>query len=99
MSDGFARLTVAPWAGSPGLQLGAADGDIAVTELAVDIGLSADEVHRRAIAAGVEIVAELEDKPWARREFGFALPEGHRFRVIGPSRPPSSADDHADSAL
>ncbi|MEQ7127306.1 GNAT family N-acetyltransferase [Actinopolymorpha sp. B11F2] len=84
----FARLGVGPWSGSPGIDVSrAADGDIAAATVSVDIGVPTDVVHERALTAGVKVVAPPEDMPWHRREFVFCLPEGHRVRVIGPSRP------------
>ena len=30
---------------------------------------------------GVEVVAELTDKPWGMREFGIRTPDGHRLMI------------------
>lgn len=83
----YARLGVAQWSGSPSLQLSLADGDITPIDIAVEIGIPTDVVYERAVAAGVSILAPVKEMPWGRTEFAFALPEGHRIRVIGPNRP------------
>jgi RimJ/RimL family protein N-acetyltransferase/catechol 2,3-dioxygenase-like lactoylglutathione lyase family enzyme len=83
----FARLGVGRWSGSPGLDLRTTDGPIAGVEVALDVGISPDVVHRRVIESGLQVVEPIDDKPWYRREFRFALPEGHLLRVIGPTRP------------
>jgi catechol 2,3-dioxygenase-like lactoylglutathione lyase family enzyme len=83
----FARLGVGPWSGSPGLQLRTDDGEIAALNIAFDIGIPTDVVLQRAVDAGLDVIDPVDDKPWSRREFTFALPEGHRIRVVGPIRP------------
>ena len=30
---------------------------------------------------GVEVVAELTDKPWGMRQFGIRTPDGHRLMI------------------
>jgi len=82
-----AFLAVAPWSGSAGFQLSQTNDRIAATELAIDVGISVDVMHRRAIAAGMPIVEPPSDKPWYRREFGWRLPDGHVISVSGPSSP------------
>jgi len=42
----------------------------------------ARQLFDRAVAAGAEVRAPIEDKPWGIREFCIALPEGHRI-VVG----------------
>lgn len=99
----FARLGVGPWSGSPGVDISLADegadraaagetagtgaGDIAPATISVDVGVPTDRVHDRALAAGVKVLSPPADQPWHCREFVFCLPEGHRVRVIGPTRP------------
>jgi RimJ/RimL family protein N-acetyltransferase/catechol 2,3-dioxygenase-like lactoylglutathione lyase family enzyme len=83
----LAFLAVAPWSGSAGFQLSQADGRIAVGQLSVDVGVSVDVIHDRAVAAGMVIVEPPADKPWYRREFGWRLPDGHVINVSGPSSP------------
>ena len=39
-------------------------------------------LFERAVAAGADVRASIEDKPWGIREFCIALPEGHRI-VVG----------------
>jgi RimJ/RimL family protein N-acetyltransferase len=84
---GFARLGVAQWSGSPGIDLARAEGDIVPAAISVDIGLPTDQVYERALAAGVDVLAPPEDRPWYRRDFAFRLAEGHRVEVSGPTRP------------
>ncbi|WP_161606220.1 GNAT family N-acetyltransferase [Microlunatus speluncae] len=84
----FARLGVGPWSGSPGIDVrDADDGEIASVTVTVDIGIPTDVMHDRAVAAGLKILSSPVDQPWHTREFVFCLGEGHRVRVIGPTRP------------
>lgn len=83
----YARLGIAQWSGSPALQLSAADGDPGPIDIAVEVGISIDVVYERAVTVGVAILEPVAEMPWGRTEFTFALPEGHRVRVIGPGRP------------
>jgi predicted enzyme related to lactoylglutathione lyase len=46
---------------------------------------SVDDYHRRAVAAGAEIVKPLRDEPWGMREFGLRTSDGHRL-MIGSER-------------
>jgi len=83
----FARLGTGPWSGAAGIDLRqVGEDDIAAAMVAFDIGVPTDEVHQRAVAAGLTIMSAPEDQPWYRREFVFQLPEGHQLRVIGPNR-------------
>lgn len=43
-----------------------------------------DAFHRRAVAAGAEVMKAPQDEPWGMREFGLRSPDGHRF-MIGQS--------------
>lgn len=88
---GFARLGVQPWSGSPGIDLQAADGPITPVTVTVDVGVLVDVVTERALAAGAEITQPPTDKPWARRECVFVLPDGHHIRVSGPTSPQAQA--------
>jgi RimJ/RimL family protein N-acetyltransferase len=87
----FARLTVAPWSGSGGIDLAQAMGEITPATVRVDLGIAADLVHARACASGVEVDGPPADQPWYRRTFTFSLPEGHRIQVDGPLRPKANA--------
>jgi len=82
-----AFLAVAPWSGSAGFQLSQTSGRIVETELSIDVGISVDLIHERAVAAGVAIVELPNDKPWYRREFSWRLTDGHVIHVSGPSSP------------
>lgn len=49
-----------------------------------------DSFHRRAVAAGAEVMKALQDEPWEMRECGLRSPDGHRFMVgqsIAPTQP------------
>lgn len=83
----IARLAVAQWAGSPGIDLMRATGEIVPTSATIDLGVSTDRVYERVLATGLEVDAPPEDQPWFRRTFTVLLPEGHRLRVHGPLRP------------
>ncbi|SDT10046.1 GNAT family N-acetyltransferase [Microlunatus soli] len=91
----FARLGVAPWTGSAGVDLSAADGVIACATVSFDIGIPTDVMYRRAAESGVTIDMQPVDQPWGTREFVFSLPEGHRVRIIGPVRPAGDAAAHS----
>lgn len=85
----FARLGVGPWSGSPGVDLSrTGGGPIPETTFSVDLGVPTDPIHRRAVAAGLEIVSPPTDQLWHTREFVLRLPDRHLVRVIGPARPP-----------
>lgn len=43
-----------------------------------------DEMHRRAVAAGVLVVSPPEVKPWQQYELRIAHPDGHVFRICSP---------------
>ena len=40
-----------------------------------------DAYHRRAVAAGAEIVKRLASEPWGMREFGLRTVDGHRIML------------------
>lgn len=40
-----------------------------------------DAMHRRALAAGVSVLAPPADQPWGERELRLAHPDGHVFRI------------------
>jgi uncharacterized glyoxalase superfamily protein PhnB len=44
-----------------------------------------DGYHRRAVAAGAEILKPPKDEPWGMREFGLRTADGHRL-MIGSER-------------
>jgi len=44
-----------------------------------------DAAHRDALSAGVEIVRPPVNEPWGVREFLMRHPDGHYFRVSGPT--------------
>jgi tellurite methyltransferase len=55
-----------------------------------------DEDHRRAIAAGAEIIKPIRDEPWGMREFGVRTADGHRLMIgsvldPAPAAAPSSS--------
>ncbi len=83
----MARLLVSPWSGSPGIDLHQATGPIHPSGVTVEVGVPTDLVHRRAVAAGLEIADPPQDQPWYRRTCTLLLPEGHRIAVHGPLRP------------
>jgi len=41
----------------------------------------ADAIYAEYRANGAEIVEDIEDKPWAMREFTIRDPDGNRFRI------------------
>jgi uncharacterized glyoxalase superfamily protein PhnB len=43
-----------------------------------------DDFHRRAVAAGAEVLKRPRDEPWGRRELGLRSPDGHRFMLGQP---------------
>jgi RimJ/RimL family protein N-acetyltransferase/catechol 2,3-dioxygenase-like lactoylglutathione lyase family enzyme len=81
---GRAWLGVAPWSGSPGIDVTRTGEAIAPADLTIEIGIPTDEAFERATAAGVELLGRPVDQPWYRREFVLRLPEGHRVRISGP---------------
>jgi RimJ/RimL family protein N-acetyltransferase/catechol 2,3-dioxygenase-like lactoylglutathione lyase family enzyme len=83
----FARLTVTPFAGSAGIDVVRAPGEVMATAVTVDVGVPADEVHRRAVDAGLAVPRPPQDTPWTRRVLTFLLPDGHAVTVHGPMRP------------
>ena len=87
----MARLTITPWAGSQGLNLVQAVGDVAPVSLTIDLGIPPDLVHERALAAGLAVDGPPQDQPWYRRTFAILLPDGQQLRVQGPVRPERDA--------
>jgi RimJ/RimL family protein N-acetyltransferase/catechol 2,3-dioxygenase-like lactoylglutathione lyase family enzyme len=81
------EVAVAPWSGSAGIQLRRREGDISPTEVTFEVGVWVDDIHARVTAAGLQVVEPPEDRPWGRRDFTFALPEGHRIGVSGATTP------------
>lgn len=82
-----AKLAVGPWSGSPGLLVTAADGPVHPLTIAVEVGVAAETVLARVVAAGLTVLAEPAETPWSRRVLAFALPDGHRVDVVAPSGP------------
>lgn len=82
-----AGLAISPWSGGPQVHLHAARGAVTVGELSVELGGWIDNVHAAALVAGLAILEAPADRDWGRREFAFALPEGHRISVSGATTP------------
>jgi hypothetical protein len=82
----FVRIGPTVWSGSGGIDIGQSENP--PTTFVAEIGIPTDECYQRALASGVETEGPPEDMPWPRREFTLLLPEGHRIRVSGPTRPP-----------
>jgi RimJ/RimL family protein N-acetyltransferase/catechol 2,3-dioxygenase-like lactoylglutathione lyase family enzyme len=81
-----AFLAVATWSGSPGFQLEQVAGPVdALQEMSFEVGVVVDDICERVVRAGVAVLEAPHDQPWARREMTFALPEGHRITVSGPT--------------
>jgi uncharacterized glyoxalase superfamily protein PhnB len=43
-----------------------------------------DEFHRRAVAAGAEVLKPPRNEPWGMRELALRSPDGHRFTLGQP---------------
>ena len=43
-----------------------------------------DGFHRRAVAAGADVLKAPRDEPWGMRELGLRSPDGHRFMLGQP---------------
>lgn len=83
-----AFVAVAPWSGSPGFQLEQPPCRVDEPQrMSFDVGVMADEIGARALQAGLSVVHPPRDRPWGRREMTFALPDGHRITVSGPTMP------------
>jgi catechol 2,3-dioxygenase-like lactoylglutathione lyase family enzyme len=41
----------------------------------------ADGYYRHLKATGADLLSEIEDKPWAMREFALRTPDGHRITI------------------
>ena len=41
----------------------------------------ADSYYHHLKANGADVLSEIEDKPWAMREFGLRTPDGHRITI------------------
>ncbi len=81
------EVVIAPWSGSAGIQLRRREGAVRTTEVTFEIGVSVDDIHARAQAAGLDVIEPPGDRPWGRRDFTFALPRGHRIGVSGATTP------------
>ena len=84
---GVGEVSVAPWSGSAGIQLRRREGAVQATEVTFEVGGWVDDVHARVQEAGLDVIEPPEDRPWGRRDFTFALPEGHRIGVSGATTP------------
>ena len=84
---GVGEIAVAPWSGSPGIQLRRREGEVRATEVTFEVGVWVDDIHDRVQAAGLDVIEPPADRPWGRRDFTFALPEGHRISVSGATTP------------
>lgn len=80
----FARLGVSRWSAAPVVDVQRSDEPLPVM-LGLDIGVPVDAVHEAVVAAGLDVEAAPADMPWARREFGFRLADGHVITVSGAS--------------
>lgn len=85
----MARLTVAPWSGSPGIDLAHHHGQIAPTTVKIDLGIAVDTIYRRALELGLETLGPPQDQVWHRRTCTIILPEGHHIQVQGSLLPES----------
>jgi catechol 2,3-dioxygenase-like lactoylglutathione lyase family enzyme len=56
-----------------------------VPDLSIEVD-DVDEVHRRAVAAGHEIVYELTDEPWGVRRFYVRDPFGKVINILSHGR-------------
>jgi catechol 2,3-dioxygenase-like lactoylglutathione lyase family enzyme len=68
------------------IQLITADATAEVTpQISVEVG-DVDEIHRRVVQAGHEILHPLTDEPWGVRRFFVRDPSGAVVNVMGHSR-------------
>jgi RimJ/RimL family protein N-acetyltransferase/predicted enzyme related to lactoylglutathione lyase len=81
------EVATAAWSGSSGIQLRRHEGEVTPTEVTFEVGVWVDDIHARVVAAGLEVIEPPADRPWGRRDFTFALPEGHRIGVSGATTP------------
>lgn len=81
------EVATAPWSGSAGIQLRRREGAVRATEVTIEVGSWVDDIHTRVQAARLHVVEPPTDRPWGRRDFTFALPEGHRIGVSGATTP------------
>ena len=81
------EVTITPWSGSAGIHLRRRDGDVRATEVTFEVGVWVEDIHARVQAAGLDVIEPPGDRPWGRRDFTFALPEGHRIGVSGATTP------------
>jgi RimJ/RimL family protein N-acetyltransferase/catechol 2,3-dioxygenase-like lactoylglutathione lyase family enzyme len=84
---GIGEVAIAPWSGSPGIHLRRREGEVLATEVTFEVGGWVDDIHARVQAAGLLVIEPPGDRPWGRRDFTFALPEGHRIGVSGATTP------------
>jgi RimJ/RimL family protein N-acetyltransferase len=81
------EVTITPWSGSAGIHLRRREGEVRATEVTFEVGVWVDDIHALVQAAGLSVVEPPGDRPWGRRDFTFALPEGHRIGVSGATTP------------
>ena len=81
------EIAIARWSGSAGLQLRRREGAVRTTEVTFEVGVWVDDICARVTAAGLQVIEPPGDRPWGRRDFTFALPEGHRIGVSGATTP------------
>ncbi|HEY5453941.1 MAG TPA: GNAT family N-acetyltransferase [Acidothermaceae bacterium] len=80
------EVAVAPWSGSAGIALRRREHPRA-TGVTFEVGVWVDDIHARVRAARLSVIEPPGDRPWGRRDFTFALPEGHRIGVSGATTP------------
>lgn len=83
----LACVAMTPWAGSAGIRVAAASGEIVPVAVRFEVGVPVDDVVARAEAAGLRVVARPVDQPWYRREATVALPDGHQLTIAGALSP------------
>ncbi|GIJ21072.1 GNAT family N-acetyltransferase [Micromonospora lutea] len=80
-----AGLRLGPWSTSPGVQVAhVVENAVAPCTLYVHCAAPVADRYARARDAGVNVVDEVQARPWGRTEFTFRLPEGHLVVVGGP---------------
>lgn len=81
-----AGMGFGPWSAGPRLRLEATRRwRVARVTLCLDVGTEFEALHRRAAAAGADIVRPPAETAWGTREFVLRLPEGHRLVVAAPA--------------
>ena len=86
MDQGWIVTLAAETTAVPQLSIASEGGSgTPVPDLSIEVD-DVDQVHRRAVAAGIEIAYDIIDEPWGVRRFFVRDPSGRLVNILSHSR-------------